>query len=475
MRSPVRHTLLVALLGTLLVGSVTPSVAAPPPAPVCGACGEPFESAADHRGVDLTVERSVATVAVHEDGSATWTVENRVGVDAADRLRANATLLDSVATDAVRNEQSVDASVAADRPVVTLTWTHEEFARRTLGGALLTTEFHPGWAYANYDGLGADRLTVVAPESMHVDTTLDGGTIEDGEAAEDAGAAEDGEATEDGDSDREPDQRTVLTEYDDESAGFVVFAPDAALPSPVPTAIAVAHVAGPLVLRNALVFVGVPVAVFGAVTAAVALGLRRVGLSTGTDSSPVDRGGHLVAAAGGLLVVYSVATGSVPVVVGVDPPALGAGVGLVAFGGVLSSAAGRSRASYWSLLAGALVATGLGASVAAAAAYAGGSLTRWSLGSFPWLLPAFTLVPTGYALARGRIRLALATAAAGFAVPMVATAPLTTPVRGFSLLYVGVGVVAAVGFGLLGVPLLVAGASLAGGRPGASEPVSGAD
>lgn len=81
------------LLGGLLVCLLAaPALASPQPDPLCGACGSSFESVAEGRGLALNVTRSTATVQVHENGSATWVVTNRVtdtgpGTDA-DALRA---------------------------------------------------------------------------------------------------------------------------------------------------------------------------------------------------------------------------------------------------------------------------------------------------------------------------------------------------------------------------------------------------
>ncbi|MFC6726650.1 hypothetical protein ACFQE1_20225, partial [Halobium palmae] len=143
---------LAALLALVLVGSVAPALASSPPGPICSYCGDSFEETAAYHDVDLTVEESRAVIRVRADGNATWTVENRVDEGGAERLRENPAILDEL------TGRNVETGVAEDRPVVTFRYERPGFARRTLGGALVVTEFHPDWTRANYDGLGADRL-----------------------------------------------------------------------------------------------------------------------------------------------------------------------------------------------------------------------------------------------------------------------------------------------------------------------------
>lgn len=431
---------LLCLLAILLIGGVAPSLASSPPEPICTRCGDSFEETAAHHDVDLTVERSVATVRVHPNGNATWTVENRVDEAGAERLRGNPALLDEL------TGRNVEADVAADRPVVTLRYERSGFARRTLGGALVVTEFHPDWSRANYESLGADRLVVTAPDGMRVDATVAGATVERAEPTDDGG------------------DRTVLTEYDPEDGRIVTFAPRAALPHPIPTAIATTSLVGPVLLGNLLAFVGVPVAVFAGIVATISLGLARLAAGRGLHATVAGRSGHLLVGVG-VLVALSALLGDGVAVVGSDPPILGAGVGLVASGVAVLGPVDRDRATYRTLLGVAALGAAVAALAALLAAYAAGDLTRWSVSALPWLVPAFALIPAGYAVGRGRFRLALATATLAFAVPMVEFAPLLEPIRGTDLLAVFLGVLYALVLAVLGAPLLVAGASLATVEP----------
>ena len=77
-RWPLHLCLCCLLISVVALSVFGPSAAAPPPRPLCDACGDAFERTAEAHGVVLTVERSTATVAVHENGSATWVVRNRL-------------------------------------------------------------------------------------------------------------------------------------------------------------------------------------------------------------------------------------------------------------------------------------------------------------------------------------------------------------------------------------------------------------
>lgn len=84
------------------VAAVIPVGAAPPPRPLCDACGDSFETTADAHGVAVTVEGSTATVTVRTNGSATWVVHNHLASSVtAERLRSNHPLLTTIGDRAV--------------------------------------------------------------------------------------------------------------------------------------------------------------------------------------------------------------------------------------------------------------------------------------------------------------------------------------------------------------------------------------
>ena len=68
-------------------------------------------------------------------------------------------------------------SIVTDSGVVVLRYRGPAFAEPTAGGALRSGEFTAAYGYRNLDGLGADRLTVVAPPGMRVDRPVPGASV----------------------------------------------------------------------------------------------------------------------------------------------------------------------------------------------------------------------------------------------------------------------------------------------------------
>jgi len=430
MARPSSVALLLSLLGLTLAGS---AVAMPPPEPVCGPCAEPFVEAAESEGVDLRVEASTATIRVHRNGSATWTVRNRVGTDAARALRANDTVT-AVATRVVGEGSLVDASVDGDR--VTIRYRLREFAVQSVGGSYRIEYFREDFAVANYDSLGADRLTLVAPEGLRVGAAPPSATVE-------------------GD-------RMTLTAADyrpGRDSAFVTLVPGDALLAPLSSALALAEVLAGVVLRNLARNVAIPVAVFGVGVGAVVVVLSRLG-----DALP--RRGHTAGAAlialGAVAAAHPVYAGVVPGVYGYSPALLAGGVAAVVVGSALTRPAVRARLDYAGLsaLAAGAFAVAL-ATVAAVPALGGPSLRAESVVFL--LLPAVALLPAGGALGTGHRGRAVLTALAGFLLGLLAVVPLTTRPMGVSGLGAVVGSVYAVALVALGWPLLVVGASLTRG------------
>lgn len=88
--------LAVALLAGSLFTVVGPVDASPQPRVICELCGTSFEDAANEQGLDVTVPRSTVSIQIHDNGSATWLVTNRVDEDAAGQLSENPQLLDQL-------------------------------------------------------------------------------------------------------------------------------------------------------------------------------------------------------------------------------------------------------------------------------------------------------------------------------------------------------------------------------------------
>ncbi|MFC7135195.1 MULTISPECIES: hypothetical protein [Salinibaculum] len=423
------------LLTAVALALVAPAAAAPPPEPVCDACGDTFERHAEYHGVDVTVDRSTATVTVAENGTATWVVRNDLAPSpAVDRLRSNATLLTEATRTALRNADFVAANVSADG-VLTMTFRRPDFAERGVGGTLRSGEFTRSFGYRNLDGLGADRLVVVAPEGTRVAASVPGSTVSD-----------------DG-------VRMTLTDFD--RGGFVTFVPESATLGFLLSWLSIAAVVGPVVVQNALLGVALPAAVVAVLVVGAGRLLPELDGVLGAIRARPGRSLLLAGVAGvGLSFagrVLSVFGTGLPVLFGVSVTAVGLGAVLVGTGPV--------RWTYGRALAVAV----LGAAVAAVAVAAGSVLFY---GRVPWfglgprlalLTAVFAFLPAGFALRRGQRRLGVATAAAGVVLALGATTPLVDTYQVFGL---GFRVVLALGDALwlaaLGVPLLVVGAALAG-------------
>lgn len=437
-----RALVVLCLLVLPLVGAVAPGGAAPPPRPVCDACGDSFAATAEAHGVDLAVERSTARVVVHENGSATWTVRNRLADPAdAERLRANATLRAAIGDRAMWDTEFIGASVSA-AGVVTLRYREPGFAEPAAGGVLRSGVFTEGYGYRNLDGLGADRLTVVAPDGMRVGWAVPGASV----------AADGSEMT--------------LTAF--ERGGFVTFVPRGSVAGPLWSLLSVGSLVAPVFAVNVLLTVALPAVLFGLLVAALGGALSWVDASRRLSERVRDRADVGLVAAGGLATALALAAGGVSLLGGSAAPVFGVGVALVAAGAALSRPAVREAVSYRTLLVGATLGAlvAAGATLAAAVAFDGSGPTRSLLTTVPFLLALFALFPAGFALGRGRRRLAVGTAVAGFALSVL---PLASPFApsAWGVLFVPLFLSASAGaIALLGLPLLVVGAALGGGRPG---------
>ncbi|WP_254824269.1 hypothetical protein [Haloglomus halophilum] len=169
----------VALAVALLAGAVLgPAAASSPPRPVCPACGTLFERTAADHGVDVTVHESTALVQVHGNGSATWTICNRL--NATDGFREDPDALDATARGLADREYGPprDATLRAARPqgdtaVVVL---HDPDAAERHAGLLVVDYLHTGG-----DGTGirlnADRFSIRGPSGTVVTNTPASGSV----------------------------------------------------------------------------------------------------------------------------------------------------------------------------------------------------------------------------------------------------------------------------------------------------------
>jgi len=418
------------LLVVSLPVAAAPASGAPPPRPLCDACGDSFETTAQGQGVSVAVERSTATVTVARNGTATWTVRNRLA-SGADRLRENATLRRAIADRAMWDTELLGATVT-DGGVVVLRYREPEFAEPTAGGALRSGAFTEAYGYRSLQGLGADRLTVHAPPGTRIDRGVPGAAV-----------AENG-------------TRMTLTGLDRQ--GIVTFVPADSAVGPLLSLLALASLVGPVAVGNAVVLLGGP-ALLAAVAVSVAdYGFDRVGSERVTRLAPGERG---LAAVGGLLAVVSLGAA----VLGAGGPAtvgVGIGVTVAALGTALTRRGVRAGVSYrrLCLVAGLCVGAATAVAFGATVLTRGSGLTWSATGTLPVLGPLFALLPAGYALGRGWTDRAVLTAVAGVVLALVPAVPLFVPVAGLGWL-VAPFVVGATAAGLaLGVPLLAVGTAL---------------
>ncbi|WP_340101167.1 hypothetical protein [Salinibaculum salinum] len=439
---PSRQIALGSALSVLLLAGclvavglfVGPAEAAPPPRPVCAGCGDVVEDRAADRGVDLTVTNSTATVTVHENGTGSWVVNNTIREeDTIERLGQNDTLRTAIVDVRYWEAELVSVTVTADG-VLTARYRQAEFAAPAAGDTLRSGAFTHDFGYRNLDGLGADRLVVVAPEGMQVEAMVPGAT-----------RSADGE-------------RMILTDYD--RGGFVTFVPRDAILGFLWSWIAIAAILGPVVAVNAAVSVLVPTAVITAMVGASGRFLRAVQSISESLHADSSRLLTLAGIAGAALAGFGSSLG----LFGVDGTLL-FGVSVVAL--VAGLAWGRlsiSRPTYLTTLAASIC--GLG--VAAVATLAGsilfyGRVQWYGLGPrLPLLVALFALVPAGFATVRGARWISILTAGAGVTAALVATVPLTSQFWTFGLAYrLLFAVAGAVALAVIGVPFLVVGALIA--------------
>lgn len=270
---------LVALSVLLILSLVGPAVASPAPISGCPPCSRGFTNAAGAHGLDTEVQRSEATVHVHRNGSATWMVRVVPTNDTVlDRLAANQSLARAVATDSygVRYGDGIEhelVSVGVTDGAMTMRYRTLDVVREGPFGTQVLTYFRDSPGAYVYTDLGADELTVVAPDGMTVARGF-------------------GRVT--------GDRLTATALPDVRDGPFVVFAPKGSFLPGLLGMLAVASVLGDVIIRNLVYFVVVP----GGVLIGGLVGIRRV-FDAGTPRDPT-RLGYLVAAVGVLVLVGTV-------------------------------------------------------------------------------------------------------------------------------------------------------------------------
>jgi len=426
-----------ALLAPAVVGLAT---ASPMPTSVCTPCDRGFEAAAQGHDLDVQIQRSTATVQVHANGSATWTVRNQLSGDDVADLRQNDARLEQVASESIRyrgmavhDQRLLDVEFAADDMAV-LRYRAPNFADQTLG--VLRSDYfrdHPG-AYLVSD-LGADRLTVVAPEGMVVAAGIPGSSVDGREM--------------------------TLRSFDASGDGpFVVFAPEDATLGGVRAQLAVGLALAPIVGKNLLWMVALPVGVLTAAYAGTSKGIEAV---VPVESPTRARwAGGVVGALGVLATVLSF--GAPTAIGGIHTSTIlrAGGVGTMVVGGVAAWHPTRLGPREQGLLVVAGLAVG---TVAALASSTLGAMTASGTAAYTVALPLLSLLglPLGHVTARGDRRgwlLGLAGIAGLFALLIGLTQPLTD--MGGSLYYLGpiLLTLLALATAVLAVPLLTLGALL---------------
>jgi len=434
--SPSRTLVAALLVGSLLGAALAaPATASPRPVPVCGPCDRPFVSAAHAHGVDVRIEHSTATMRVDREGAATWTVENRLNDSAAATLARNDSLRRSIADDAVAIHDGRLLSTSVDGDTLRMRYRTPDAATEAPGGVLRVDYFRDDPGALVYTDLGADRLTLVAPEGMRVGHGLPGADVSGREM--------------------------TVTSFDSSGDGpFVTLVLDDAALGPLWSLLAVALPLGPVVGRNLLLLVAMPTLVFAGGLRAVAWAVSAASLDS--DAADPDRRAIVVVALGVLALAHPLAPGLFALG-GTEPPLVAGAVGVVALGGALAVPAVRARLTL-ARLAGLV---GLAFAVTLAVGFAlravpGVHVNDHVVRRMLLALPVYAATVVGYAVAHGDLRRALAVAAGSFALVLATTFPILS--QGGTLYFLGVvlALIGAVAGVVVGIPLFLLGHGLPG-------------
>ncbi|WP_435067369.1 hypothetical protein [Haloplanus sp. C73] len=416
-----------ALVGTLL-GVAVPATASPRPVPVCSPCDRGFTSAAHGHGMDVEIEHSTATMRVHRNGSATWTVENRLNDTAAATFARNDSLRRSVARDAIAVHDGRLRSTSVSGDTVRMRYRTPDVATDAPGGVLRVDYFRDDDGRLVRSGLGADRLTLVAPQGMVVGHALPGADVSS--------------------------RRMTVTDFDARGDGpFVTLVPADAALAPLWSLVAIALPLVPIVGRNVLFFLVVPGAVFAGGLAALAWGARAFDADATTTP---DRRALAVVAVGLLALAHPLYAGSV--VAGSEPNLLAGGVGAVALGASLSLPAVRDQLSERRLAGLVAVAFALAVAVGLLLADSDGA----SVATLVLPLPVYAATLAGYTAAHTSLRRGLAVAVGALLVVLATTFSIAS--QGGTLYFLGVilAVLGALAGVVVGIPFFLLGYGLPG-------------
>jgi hypothetical protein len=428
-RLPLRTLVAALLVGSLLgVVFAAPATASPRPVAVCAPCERSFVSAAHTNDVEVRIERSTATMRVHRNGSATWTVENRLNDTAA---LENASLRRSVAEEAVLVHDARLLSTSVSGDTVRMRYRTFDAATEAPGGVLRVTYFRDDPGTMVRSGLGADRLTLVAPERMTVGRALPGADVSNREM-------------------------TVTSFEGGRDGPFVTLVPEGDPLAPLWSLAAVSLPLAPIVGRNLVFLVALPTLVFVGGLGVVAWAVSAAGLDPAA-ANPDRRALGVVVLALLALATDAFALG------GVEPPLFAGAAGALALGGALAVPAVRTRLSV-ARLAGLVclafvVAVAVGVVLRSTTTlHVGDGVARRLLPT----LPVYAATLVGYAAAHGDLRRALAAAAGALALVLGLSFPILSQGGTFYFLGVVVALIGAVAGVVVGTPFFLLGHGLAG-------------
>lgn len=452
--------LALLLVATLLAPAVLPpAVASPQPSPVCGFCGSAFEDAAQKQGVNASVEESIVVVQVHENGTATWVVRNRLSLGA-DEFRGDRDRLNRTAEWLAENHWGLPddpsfVSARMDGDAVVLTYRDPDAAERR-AGLLVVDYLHEGgrepWYHVN-----AERFTIRGPPGTVVTNDPDSGHVGDGidrTTGNGEGADPGGGVTWRGNS-----SGPVYEGTDVEGSPYVVFGPDRSPVTQARTAVALALATFPIVVESLQSYLLYQTAAFAVGLAVVVAFLR-----SRTPGGRVERWAGIVAILGALGAVVPAVTNGIEWVFG--PPLFGVGAGLLALHprtrDRLETPREQALVSGGVLVATFGVVVGLNAVLASSWPDPVGMAVRVTALAFPLA----AMLPLGGALDAGRDRLLAwgGLAVVAFAAVPVATVNFADPPSGFGSGFLVLALFAfAVLAPLVGTIVIVLGRSLAVG------------
>lgn len=306
----------LAPLAALLVASLlapavlAPAAASPQPSPICHACGPVFEAGAADHGANATVEESTVVVQIHENGTTTWTIRNRLG-SGADDFREDERSLERIAERlGDRSYGVVDDSTTSlvsahmDGDTAVLTYRDGDAATRHAG--LLVVDYLHDGGYEPWYVVNADRFTVRGPAGTVVTNDPESGDA-DGRSVTWLGST--GEEVYDSPSLR--------------GSPYVVFGPDRSLETRARTTFALAQATQDIVVRSLRTYLLYQTAVFALLLAAVVAVLR----SRPLGETPRRWAGAMAVL--GALVGFAFAPFSSPLLI-LGPSAFAVGIGLTA-------------------------------------------------------------------------------------------------------------------------------------------------